>query len=350
MDTAARDDERWRDILGRATAPQDPFVYAVRSTGIFCRPSCPARRPRRENVRFYDDAASAAAAGFRACLRCRPDSAGPATARAELVTRLCRMIDEAERALTLAELARGSGVSAFHLQRIFKQATGLTPRQYAEGRRAGRLRGALAADGISVTQALYEAGFGSSAGFYAQADKMLGMTPRTFGSGGENAIVRFALTQTSLGLMLVATSERGLCAIALGDDPDALTGELRQRFPRALRIEQDDAFERMVAQVAAFVEQPRDGLALPLDLRGTLFQQRVWQALMAIPAGETRSYAQVAQAIGAPAAVRAVASACAANTLAVAVPCHRVLRSDGGLSGYRWGVDRKRRLLGRERP
>ncbi|MDB5507864.1 MAG: transcriptional regulator, AraC family [Hyphomicrobiales bacterium] len=350
MDTAARDDERWRDIQARRAALQDDFVYAVQTTGVFCRPSCPARRPRRENVSFFADATAAAAAGFRACLRCRPDAASPTASRAELVTHLCRMIDEAEHAPTLARLAQASGVSAFHLQRVFKQATGLTPRQYAQGRRAGRMRNTLAAAGTSVTQAIYEAGFGSGAGFYEQADRMLGMTPRAFRSGGENTTIRYATTETSLGALLAAVSERGVCAITLGDDPATLVADLRERFPRAALLTGDDSFDETVRQVVSFVENPRAGLALPLDLHGTLFQQRVWQALMAIPLGETRSYTQVATEIGAPSAVRAVATACAANKLAVAVPCHRVVRHDGGLSGYRWGVERKRRLLEREKP
>jgi AraC family transcriptional regulator, regulatory protein of adaptative response / methylated-DNA-[protein]-cysteine methyltransferase len=275
--------------------------------------------------------------------------AGKAQARRALVERLCRVMDASETAPTIAELSKLVGLSPFHLHRIFKGETGVTPRQYAQGCRAARLRRSLATSDASVTQAIYDSGFNSAAGFYEQADKMLGMPPRTYRSGGDSVEIRFAVAATSLGAVLVAMSPRGVCAITMGNDPNQLTQELQDRFPRAAFIGGDAAFERIVAQVVGFIEAPRTGLDLPLDLQGTLFQQRVWQALLKIPAGATVSYAQIAQLIGAPSSARAVAQACGANRIAVAVPCHRVVRSDGGLSGYRWGVDRKRRLLDREK-
>ena len=268
---------------------------------------------------------------------------------AALVAQACRRIEASEQPPSLDDLAMHAGLSPFHFHRVFKAATGLTPKAYAQAQRAQAVREGLAKPQARVTDALFDAGYNASSRFYENADAMLGMTPRQFRDGGVDARIEFAIGQSSLGAILVARSQRGVCAISLGDDPDALLRELQDRFPRAELIGGDAGFERLVAQVVGLIEQPGIGIDLPLDVRGTAFQQRVWDALRKIPAGETASYAQIAQRIGAPKSARAVAQACASNTLAVAIPCHRVVRSDGALSGYRWGVERKRELLARER-
>ncbi|MBP6096685.1 MAG: bifunctional DNA-binding transcriptional regulator/O6-methylguanine-DNA methyltransferase Ada [Methyloversatilis sp.] len=344
-DTAA--DPRWAAVVARDAAVDGHFVYAVKTTGVFCRPSCAARTPKPENVSFHLSPADARAAGFRPCLRCRPEEPPLAARHAATVAAACRLIDAGDPPPTLEALARHAGLSVFHLHRVFKAVTGLTPQAWARARRAERLREGLAR-GASVTGALLDAGYGSPSRFYEHADHTLGMTPGRYRAGGTDTDIRFALGQCSLGAILVAESPRGVCAIALGDDPDALLRDLQDRFPCARLIGADAAFEERVAQVVGFIEAPRIGLGLPLDLRGTAFQQRVWQALRDIPPGHTLSYTELAARIAMPKAVRAVASACAANTLAVAIPCHRVVRSDGALSGYRWGVGRKRALLARE--
>ncbi len=344
-------DPRWAAVAARSAAADGSFWYSVQTTGVYCRPSCAARAPRPENVRFHDSCADAEAAGFRPCQRCKPRQPTALSHHTELVTEACCVIEGAAtgETPTLDALAAQLGVSASHLHRIFKQATGLTPKAYAAAQRAQRLRSAL--DGqptASVTDAVYTAGYQSSSRFYEQSAQVLGMTPSRYRAGGAAQDIRFAIGQCSLGDILVAQSERGICAILLGNDADTLVRDLQDRFAQAHLIGGDAAFESLVAQVVAFVEAPGLGLNLPLDVRGTAFQQRVWQALQAIPAGQTASYAEVAQRIGAPTAVRAVAQACAANALAVAIPCHRVVKSDGALSGYRWGVERKRALLTRE--
>ncbi|MEQ6290185.1 bifunctional DNA-binding transcriptional regulator/O6-methylguanine-DNA methyltransferase Ada [Vogesella sp. GCM10023246] len=340
-------DPRWQAVLARDVAADDQFVYAVSSTGIFCRPSCPSRHARPEHVRFYPDAAAATQAGYRPCRRCRPEAESPAQQQAALIARLCRQIEEAEQAPTLAQLAAAAGMSPYHLQRVFKAATGVSPKAYATASRAARMRQSLQAT-PSVTEAIYQAGYNASSRFYEQSGALLGMTPSNWRAGGKAQDIRFALAQCTLGAILVAQSARGICAIQLGDDADSLLRELQDRFPAANLIGGDAAFEQLVAQVVGFVEAPQQGLALPLDIRGTAFQQRVWQVLQAIPPGQTLSYSEVAARIGSPRAVRAVAQACAANALAVAIPCHRVVRTDGSLSGYRWGVARKAALLARE--
>ena len=340
-------DPRYAALRARDPAADGRFFVSIRSTGIYCRPSCRSRPARPENVAFHDSAAAAEAAGFRPCKRCKPDQPPSATLHADTVAGLCRFIDGAEQPPTLAELAQRAGISPHHLHRTFKALTGLTPRAYAAARRAERVRSELA-QADSVTDAIYQAGYGSNSRFYEQADALLGMTPSRFRARGAGLHIQFAIGQCALGAILVAQSERGICAVALGDDPDALMRELQARFANAQLIDGDARFQQLVAQVIAFVEAPALGLELPLDLRGTAFQQRVWQALRRIPAGSTASYGEIAQAIGAPAAVRAVAGACAANPVAVLVPCHRVLRQDGSLSGYRWGVQRKKALLDKE--
>ena len=267
---------------------------------------------------------------------------------AALVAQACRRIEAAEQPPSLDDLARQAGLSPFHFHRVFKAATGLTPKAYADAHRANAVRTSLARGSSSVTEAIFDAGFNANSRFYESADAMLGMKPTQYRAGGVDARIEFAIGESSLGAILVARSQRGVCAISLGDDADLLLRELQDRFPRAELVGGDTGFERLVAQVVGMIEQPNLGIDLPLDVRGTAFQQRVWQALGQIPPGETASYAQVAQRIGSPTSVRAVAQACASNTLAVAIPCHRVVRSDGALSGYRWGVERKRELLLRE--
>jgi AraC family transcriptional regulator of adaptative response/methylated-DNA-[protein]-cysteine methyltransferase len=344
---SSNDDACWRAVERRDRAADNTFVYSVRTTGVYCRPSCAARLPRRENVAFHATCADAERAGFRPCKRCRPNEPALADQQAAAVARACRLIEEAEEAPSLAVLAQAAGLSRFHFHRVFKAVTGVTPKAYAAAHRGKRLRAELTQGG-TVTEAIYGAGFNSSGRFYAAAPDLLGMTPTQFRAGGSGNVIRFAVGECSLGAILVAATERGVCAIELGDDADALVRELQDRFPHAELTGGDAEFEALVAHVVGFVEAPGVGLALPLDLRGTAFQQRVWQALRAIPAGTTVSYGELARRIGAPRAVRAVAGACAANTLAVAIPCHRVVRTDGALSGYRWGVARKRALLARE--
>lgn len=342
------DDARWQAVQARDAGADGHFVYAVRTTGVYARPSASARLPRRENVAFFDSPAAAEAAGYRASRRARGDQTRAAADRAALVAQACRLIDAADEAPALQPLAARLGLSPFHLHRLFKAETGLTPKAYAAAARARRLRGELAAPDSTVTQALYGAGFNSSSRFYDHADSLLGMRASDWRAGGAGHEVRFAVGQCALGAILVAQSARGICAIALGDDPDALLRGLQDQFPTARLVGGDAAFEQLVAQVVGFVEAPAVGLNLPLDVRGTAFQQRVWQALREIPPGATVSYADIAQRIGAPRAVRAVAQACGANRIAVAIPCHRVVRRDGDISGYRWGVERKRALLASE--
>lgn len=340
-------DPRWALLQARDPMAGDRFVYAVRTTGIYCRPNCPSRLAKPEHVEFHDTADEAEQAGYRPCKRCRPNEARAVPERTRIVTDLCRYIEEAESAPSLDELARRAGWSPYHLQRTFKAVTGVTPKAYAEAHRARRVQDGLAA-GASVTDTLYDAGYNSNGRFYAQSTRMLGMTPSQYRSGGSDTDIRFAVGECNLGAILVAQSDKGVCAILMGDDAEQLVQELQDQFSSANLIAGDSDYESLVAKVVGFVEAPQTGLDLPLDIRGTAFQRRVWEALQKIPAGQTLSYSEVAHRIGSPQAIRAVARACAANRLAVAIPCHRVVRNDGGLSGYRWGVDRKRALLQRE--
>ena len=340
-------DERWAAIVRRDKSADGAFLYSVRTTGVYCRPSCSARQPRRENIRFHATGAAAEQAGFRPCKRCRPNEPVRASLHAAAVTRACRLIETAQEAPTLEALAQTAGMSRFHFHRIFKAKTGVTPKAYAAAHRARRMRDALPKN-TTITQTIYQAGFNSSGRFYEAASQRLGMTPTEFRGGGDGASIRFAVGECALGSILVAASEKGICAILLGDDPDALLRELQDRFSKAHLIGGDQSFEHLVAKIVGFIEAPMPGLDLPLDIRGTAFQQRVWQTLRAIPVGSTATYAQIAEKINAPKAARAVAQACAANAIALAIPCHRVVRTDGSLSGYRWGVERKRALLDRE--
>jgi len=345
MNATHQDAVRWDAVQRRDSAFDGLFYYSVRTTGVFCRPSCAARTALRKNVAFHASCLDAEAAGFRPCLRCRPDLPPLAERQAAAVAKACALIDASDDTLDLDTLAAAGGMSKFHFHRIFKAHTGITPKAYAAARRAARVTQQLDS-GVSVTDAIYGAGFNSSGRFYA--DTRLGMTPTRYRQGGTGETIRFAIGACSLGAILVAATQQGICAILIGDDPDALARDLQDRFPRA-RLEGADAdFDRTVATVVGFVEAPNIGLALPLDVRGTAFQQRVWEALRAIPAGVTVSYAELAARVGVPTGARAVAGACAANPVAVAIPCHRVVRNDGALSGYRWGVERKRILLDRE--
>jgi AraC family transcriptional regulator, regulatory protein of adaptative response / methylated-DNA-[protein]-cysteine methyltransferase len=341
------DEARWSAVKGRDRTADGSFVYAVRTTGVYCRPSCAARLPRRENVTFHATTADAERAGFRPCKRCRPNEAPLAERQADAVAKACRLIEEAEEIPSLDVLAQAANLSRFHFHRVFKAVTGLTPKAYAVAHRGARVRDELTRGG-SVTAAIYGAGFNSNGRFYAAASDLLGMTPTEFRAGGDGTVIRFAVGECSLGSILVAATDKGVCAIEFGDDPDALVRGLQDRFANARLVGGDASFERLVADVVGFVEAPAQGLDLPLDIRGTAFQQRVWTAIRAIPAGSTASYGEIAARIGEPKAIRAVAQACASNAIAVAIPCHRIVRRDGSPSGYRWGVERKRALLARE--
>ena len=340
-------DPRWARIVARDKSADGEFWYTVNTTGIYCRPSCASRGCNPKNVTIHDTLESAQRTGFRACKRCKPDGPAAEVANAEMVTKACRLIEESETVPSLTQLAEALALSPGYFHRIFKAHTGLTPRAYAAAHRTKRVRDALAAES-SVTEAIYDAGFNSSGRFYENTNAMLGMTPSKFRDGGAKEQIRFAIGETTLGAILVASSARGVAAILLGDDPDTLARDLQDRFPKATLIGADADYEAVIAKVVGFVEAPQVGLDLPLDVRGTAFQQRVWQALRDIPLGQTLSYSDVAARIGAPSATRAVAGACAANKLAVAIPCHRVVRNDGALSGYAWGVERKRAILDRE--
>lgn len=345
-------DPRWAQVRARDAAADARFFYSVETTGVYCRPSCAARPARPENVAFHATREDAERAGFRACKRCRPQEPPAVERTAEQVAAMCRLIETSETAPTLEALAAHVGFSSFHAHRLFKSVTGLTPRAYAVAHRRARVQSEIVA-ASTVTQAIYDAGYSSSGRFYEEANGLLGMTPTALKAGGADLEIRFAVGECSLGSILVAATARGVCAVLLGDDPQALIDDLHARFPRADIIGADASFDALVGRVIGFVERPSAHTSradrLPLDIRGTAFQQRVWSALAAIPAGTTVTYADLAATIGAPNAIRAVASACAKNAIAVVVPCHRVVRRGGELAGYRWGIERKRVLIERER-
>jgi AraC family transcriptional regulator of adaptative response/methylated-DNA-[protein]-cysteine methyltransferase len=339
--------KRWAALVRRDARADGSFCYGVKTTGVFCRPSCPSRLPRRSNVLFFASAPSAHAAGFRPCRRCRPDLPERPEPHLDRIVRVCGLIETAEKSPTLAELAEAVGFCPSHLHRVFKRAVGVTPKGYAAGLRAQRLKDGLR-PGVTVTRALYDAGFGSGSRLYAQAGEHLGMSPARYRSGGEGVPIRFAVARTDLGWVLVAGTGLGICAIDLGDSREALIDAFKGRFDKAEHCEGDREFVRWLSRVTESIVSPRRGLDLPLDIRGTAFQRRVWQELRRIPAGRTVSYGEVARRIGKPGSARAVGRACASNPFAVAVPCHRVVRCDGDPGGYRWGVERKRALLERE--
>lgn len=345
--SATEKDPRWASVVAHNPQADGTFYYSVSTTGVYCRPSCASRLARPEHVQFHATCADAEKAGFRPCKRCQPNQPALAEQHTAIVAEACRLIAESEGAPDLAALANHAGMSRYHFHRVFKTITGLTPHDYVIANRMQKVRKNLSSSD-TVTEAMYEAGYNSSGRFYETTHEILGMTPSHFRAGGARTDIRFAIGECSLGSILIAKSDLGVCAISLGDDPEVLIRDLQDTFPRANLIGGDEHFEQLVAQVVSFIEDPAIGLHLPFDIRGTAFQQRVWQALRQIPAGETASYSEIARRIGAPKAVRAVAQACGANKLAVAIPCHRVVKNDGSLSGYRWGVERKRALLQKE--
>lgn len=338
--------DMWEMVLRRDSDGDGRFVYGVRTTGIFCRPSCPSRRPARANVRFFPTPDEARQAGFRACLRCRPAGPPPAAAHLALVRAACERLRSGDREPSLAELAGAADMSPGHFQRVFRGFVGVSPKQYAIACREERF-GEVLRTGVRITDAVYAAGYNSPGVAYAAVGP--GMSPSGHRDGAPGLDVRYALASTDLGWVAVAVTAKGVCAIHLGDSADELREALRQRFPRARLSEDRNGLQALVEAVVRFVERPAAGLELPLDIQGTAFQRRVWQALRRIPVGETRSYGEIARELGAPRAARAVASACARNAIALAIPCHRVVRGDGGTGGYRWGRERKRRLLRREK-
>lgn len=344
------DAAKWEAVRKHDAAADGAFFYSVKTTGVYCRPSCAARPARPENVGFHATTADAERAGFRPCRRCRPDLPPRAEREAAVVAAACRAMDGAEEVLKLEDLAAQAGMSPHHFHRVFKRITGVTPKAYACAQLQRRVQAELAA-GNGVTGALYAAGYNSAARFYEAAPRMLGMKPSQYRKGGAGESIGVATGQSSLGTVLVAATGQGVCAILLGDDEAALQADLRERFPRAAFADAGPNFAGMLAQVIALVDDPAHAPAasLPLDVRGTAFQRRVWEALQQIPAGATVTYTELAERAGNRKAVRAVASACAANSIAVAIPCHRAIAADGRLAGYRWGIDRKRALLDRER-
>jgi AraC family transcriptional regulator of adaptative response/methylated-DNA-[protein]-cysteine methyltransferase len=338
----------WTAVENRDAAAGGNFFYGVRTTGVYCRPGCASRRPLRTNTVFFETTAEAEAAGFRSCKRCRPTDGSAASRHVAAIEKACALLQTTETLPSLAELADAAAISRFHFHRVFKQITGATPRDYARTHRLGRLADKLET-GQPVTEAIYASGFGSSSRAYDSAPAGLGMTPGARRRGGAGQTIRFVTVETPLGWALVAATERGICMTALADNRERLEANLRQRFPAAELIAEDTGLKDWADRIVRFITAPDRNLDLPLDIQGTAFQARVWRALQKIPLGKTASYTEIAAALGQPKAVRAVAQACAANKLALIVPCHRVIRSDGDLGGYRWGLERKRELLARER-
>jgi AraC family transcriptional regulator, regulatory protein of adaptative response / methylated-DNA-[protein]-cysteine methyltransferase len=338
---------QWEGVLRKDSSLDGQYLFAVKTTGIYCRPSCPSRTPKRQNVSFFASAELARQAGFRACLRCAPDGVSKREQQTQAILQACRMIDTSEEKISLADLAAKVGFSTHHFHRVFKDVTGVTPQDYFKARQIAQIGQSLSSS-QSVTAAIYDAGFSSSGRFYEASNAMLGMTPKAFKAGGAGEAIQMSIRTCSLGLVLVAATKRGVCTIEFGDDEKELTDRLIARFPNAIWLAKDAQFESWLERVLAYIQAPDKVLDLPLEIRGTVFQQKVWKALQEIPVGVTASYAEVAQRINKPKAVRAVATACASNTLALAIPCHRVIRGNGELSGYRWGVERKKQILATE--
>ncbi len=340
-------ERRWQAVTRRDPLADGEFVYAVSTTGVYCRPSCPSRAAKREHVTFFESSDLAVAAGYRPCKRCRPDAPSSRQKWTERVIAACRAIEQSASALTLDQLAQQAGMSAHHFQRRFKAVTGLSPKAFHKAVLARRVVASLQS-AHTVTEAIYDAGFNSTGRFYENASALLGMSPDRYRKGGAGEHIRYAVESCTLGWVVIAATRQGICAIEFGDTAQTLASQVQARFPRAQFEPPDAEFTRWVARVIGYIEQPRGVLDLPLDLQGTVFQHRVWQALQAIPAGQTASYTEIAGRLGQPRAVRAVAHACASNPVAVAVPCHRAVRADGKLAGYRWGIARKAELLRRE--
>jgi len=338
---------RWQAVIQRDPQADGVFVYGVATTGIYCRPTCPSRRPNRENARFFDTSGLAEQAGFRPCKRCSPNTASPENAAVDAVAQACRIIEEAEQEPSLNQLADAVGLSPYHFHRLFKKTVGVTPKQYAMEKRLNRVRNNLQSDS-TVTEAIYDAGYESGSRFYETATTSLGMKPSEYQKGGKGITISYNIVQSYLGWVLVAVTERGVCRIDFGDAPKVLQQRLMSSFPQANFVENDPSISTVVARTLTFLDAPDQGYDLPLDVQGTAFQRRVWSALQDIRPGATASYSDVATQIGNPKAARAVAQACASNNIAVAIPCHRVVRSNGGLGGYRWGIERKQALLDRE--
>ncbi|MHB1084369.1 MAG: bifunctional DNA-binding transcriptional regulator/O6-methylguanine-DNA methyltransferase Ada [Thiobacillus sp.] len=348
MDTAQPAESRWQAVVRRDPQADGQFVYAVKTTGVYCRPSCPSRSAKRQNVEFFDTTDLAIAAGYRACKRCQPDTVSQQQKRNALVRHACEAIEQSPTALSLAQLAQLAGMSRYHFHRIFKAITGLTPKSFHQAVQARRVSASLQSS-PSVTDAIFDAGFNSTGRFYEGAHALLGMSPSRFRQGGAGEVIRYAIEPCALGWVVVAATRKGVCAIEFGDAAQPLTERIRTRFHQAQFEPADAEFRCWIAQVIHYLDQPEGVLTLPLDIRGTVFQRRVWQALQTIPAGQAASYSEIAERIGQPRAYRAVAHACACNYVAVAIPCHRVIRANGKLSEYRWGVERKAALLRRER-
>ena len=341
-------DHAWEAVLNRDRRCDGRFVYAVSSTNIYCRPSCPSRRPTRDHVTFFDSPPQAEVAGYRACLRCRPQSSAGSDAEQRVERARCYLDAHPDEPVTLRRLAAEVGLSPFHLQRTFTQLVGLSPKAYQDAKRMERFTASLKR-GETVTSATYEAGFGSSSSLYVRARASLGMTPSAFRSGGEGVTLRYTTVPTAVGRLLVAVTERGIAAVCLGDRVASLVASLRQDYPKAMIRRDSGGLKRQVQAIFRCLTEEIDATAFPLDVKATTFQRKVWQALQQIPRGETRTYQAIARPIGRPTAARAVAQACAMNPIAVVIPCHRVVRGDGQLAGYRWGIERKRRLLALER-
>jgi len=339
------DNDRFSAIIHRDPRADGAFFYAVKTTGIYCRPTCSSRRPNRKNILFFTSAHEAQSAGFRPCRKCTPHK--PNRHHAQLILNACRQIDSSQDEPTLSELSTSAGLSKFHFQRLFKSTVGLSPKQYAAARRQNRLRDQLQSS-PTITNAIYSSGFNSPSRAYETATSNLGMTPRNFRRGAPNLTIHYALTQTSLGQMLVAATKRGICMIAFHDSPNVLLSELKKSFPKATLTDNAPNLSKNIQSILRFLDHPRLGLNLPLDIQGTSFQQRVWRALQQIPPGQTLSYKNLAKTIGRPKAIRAVGAACAKNNLSLAIPCHRAISSTGALTGYRWGIQRKKELLRRE--
>ncbi len=342
------EDSYWKAVAEKDRSADGLFFYAVKTTGVFCRPGCSSRLPKRDNVEFYTSCDSAKAAGYRPCLKCRPDTQSKETEIEQKIVRACRMIETSESQLTLKDLAEDVKLSTYHFHRLFKRIIGVTPKQYAINHRAGKFAEKLP-DSPSITDAIYDSGYSSSSGAYTQQKKRLSMMPKVYKQGAAGMTITYGLAECFLGWVIVAATDLGVCSIEIGEDPIALPKLLQKRFPKAQLVQAGEGFTALLAEVIDYIASPAREHTIPLDIQGTAFQQQVWAILQQIEPGETVSYTEVAERMGRPSAVRAVATACAANKIAVIIPCHRVITKEGKISGYRWGVERKKQLLDMER-